>query len=223
MNKLVELNNKQVVTTSLQVAETFNKEHKNVLRDIEGLLKNEHTQNLFLKGSYTHPQNKQEYPMYYINRDGFTLLAMGFTGKKALQFKLNYIQAFNSMESMLEDVTKLHIEQNNERLASLETTVDSLVNNLTIDYSQQKRFEDARKAVVLDALGGYGSNAYKQIGKKVFAACGKDVKQRFGVPRYNELRRQDFEAAVSYVSDWKPRQLLALEIAMHNGQLELTI
>lgn len=101
MTNLVEVNNEQVVTTSLVVAETFGKRHNNVMRDIEGLLKNEHTQNLFQKGTYIHPQNKQEYPLYYMNKDGFTLLAMGFNGKEALQFKLQYIEAFNKMEEYI--------------------------------------------------------------------------------------------------------------------------
>ena len=103
---LVVIQNRQVVTTSLQVAKSFEKEHRNVLRDIEGLLKNEQTQNYFYKGTYEHPQNKQEYPMYYMNRDGFTLLAMGFTGKKAMEFKLQYIQAFNQMEQQLLDMNR---------------------------------------------------------------------------------------------------------------------
>lgn len=101
MIDLVVIQKRQAVTTSLQVAETFEKEHRNVLRDIEGLLKNEQTQNYFYKGEYEHPQNKQKYPMYYMNRDGFTLLAMGFNGSKALDFKLKYIDAFNKMESQL--------------------------------------------------------------------------------------------------------------------------
>lgn len=54
---------------------------------------------LFFEDTYIHPQNKQEYRQIIMNRDGFTLLAMGFTGKKALQFKLKYIDAFNQMET----------------------------------------------------------------------------------------------------------------------------
>ena len=219
MNNLVELNNSKVVTTSLQVAESFGKEHKHVLRDIRSLLKDvSKNEPMFLEGNSPDSYGRDR-KIYYIDRDGFALLAMGFTGKKALQFKLDYIQAFNAMEKQ---IGELALEEN-KSFIELKSTVDNLVNNLTIDYSQQKRFEDTRKAVVLDALGGYGSNAYKQIGKKVFAACGKDIKNRFGIPRYNELRRQDFEAAIDYLSDWKPQQLLALEIAMHNGQLELTL
>lgn len=56
---------------------------------------------MFKESSYSHPQNGQEYPMFIMNRDGFALLAMGFTGKKALVFKLRYIEAFNHMEQEL--------------------------------------------------------------------------------------------------------------------------
>lgn len=88
---LVVIQKRQAVTTSLQVAESFEKRHDNVLREIEGLLKIEEAQKYFQAGAYEHPQNKQQYRMYYMNRDGFTLLAMGFNGKKALEFKLKYI------------------------------------------------------------------------------------------------------------------------------------
>jgi Rha family phage regulatory protein len=96
----------QVLTNSLLVAEKFGKDHKNVVRDIRsiigGMLKIEHTQ-LFVESVYVHPQNGQEYPMFIMNRDGFTLLAMGFTGEKALKFKLEYINAFNKMEKILKE------------------------------------------------------------------------------------------------------------------------
>ncbi|WAX07479.1 hypothetical protein BF766P1_00043 [Bacteroides phage BF766P1] len=96
----------KVLTNSLLVAEKFGKDHKNVVRDIRsiigGMLKIEHTQ-LFVESVYVHPQNGQEYPMFIMNRDGFTLLAMGFTGEKALQFKLEYINAFNKMEEAIKN------------------------------------------------------------------------------------------------------------------------
>lgn len=104
MNSLVIMKNKQAVTSSLQVAETFKKEHRNVLRDIGGLLKNEHTQQMFAKDNYVNEQNGQKYPMYYMNRDGFTLLVMGYTGSKALEFKLKYIDAFNAMEKTIKEL-----------------------------------------------------------------------------------------------------------------------
>ena len=95
------MKDQQAVTSSLQVAETFDKEHSKVMRAIEGIAKNGDTHQMFLKSSHINDQNGQSYPMYYMNRDGFTLLAMGFTGKKALKFKMQYIEAFNNMEDEL--------------------------------------------------------------------------------------------------------------------------
>lgn len=93
------------MTSSLQVADGFDKNHQHVLRDLDGL--KEGVQNwtdLFYEDTYIHPQNKQPYRMIYMNRDGFTLLAMGFTGKRALEFKLKYIQAFNEMEKAVKGI-----------------------------------------------------------------------------------------------------------------------
>lgn len=99
MNELVIMHDKQAVTSSLQVAETFGKEHKNVIQSIENLVAEKSAAKFFAAGTY---ENRgKQYPMYYMTRDGFSLLAMGFTGKKALQFKIKYIQAFNSMETQI--------------------------------------------------------------------------------------------------------------------------
>ena len=105
----------QPLTNSLLVAETFGKEHRNVLRDIKnliegGVLKNEQTP-MFEKTTYMSEQNKQIYPLYVMNQDGFTLLAMGFNGKKAMEFKQKYIEAFNAMKKQIEQ-SKPSVPQN---------------------------------------------------------------------------------------------------------------
>ena len=106
MNTLVIMKDRQAVTSSLQIAKTFNKRHDNVMQAIEGLLKNKDTQHMFAKDTYVNEQNGQKYPMCYMNRDGFTLLAVGFTGKKALEFKLEYINAFNQLEKAVKEQSK---------------------------------------------------------------------------------------------------------------------
>ena len=96
--------NKQEVTvvSSLDVAETFGKEHKNVLKDIRELNCSEEFGRLnFEPTDYVDEHNRKQ-PMYYITRDGFTLLAMGYTGEKAMRFKEAYIKQFNAMERMLQ-------------------------------------------------------------------------------------------------------------------------
>jgi len=105
MHELINIKNDEAVTTSLLVAEAFGKRHDHVLRAIEnlisGLPKNGETSKMwFYKSTYKNGQNKTQ-PMYYMNRDGFSLLVMGFTGKKALEWKIKYIEAFNQMESYI--------------------------------------------------------------------------------------------------------------------------
>lgn len=91
---------RQAVTDSLKVAESFDKKHKHVLETARNLAaENSATKKMFVESTYVN--RGKEYPMIYMNRDGFTLLAMGFTGKKALDFKLKYIQAFNEMEKRI--------------------------------------------------------------------------------------------------------------------------
>lgn len=94
------MKDRQAVTDSLKVAESFDKKHKNVLQNIQNLAaENSATKKMFVESTYVN--RGKEYPMIYMNRDGFTLLAMSFTGKKALDFKLKYIQAFNEMEKRI--------------------------------------------------------------------------------------------------------------------------
>lgn len=108
MNELTIIKNDQAVTSSLIVAEQFGKNHRDVLRDIDNLVGGaQNCATLFQEETYIHPQNKQEYRMYYMNRDGFSLLAMGFTGSKALSFKLDFINAFNRMETELNSPEKI--------------------------------------------------------------------------------------------------------------------
>lgn len=103
------------VVSSRKVAEVFNKQHNNVLRDIEniigGLLKIEQSdwQKNFIQSSYKNLQNKNQ-PEYLLTRDGFTLLAMGFTGKKAMQFKVAYINRFNQMELYIQELQDAKME-----------------------------------------------------------------------------------------------------------------
>ena len=92
----------QAITNSLLVAKKFGKDHKHVLESIRKLMTAENSAvlHMFEESTYINEQNKTQ-PMYLMNRDGFTLLAMGFTGTKAMEFKIDYINAFNKMESKI--------------------------------------------------------------------------------------------------------------------------
>lgn len=104
MEELVKRNeNGQAITSSLLVAQKFEKRHDHVIASIRELLsttENSGLLSMFVESSYI-AQNGKENPMFIMNRDGFNLLTMGFTGTKALNYKLEFIEAFNKMEAML--------------------------------------------------------------------------------------------------------------------------
>lgn len=134
MDDLVLQHGDEAVTTSLKVAETFGKRHDHLLRDIENLKKDvPNFGEIFSIANF--PDNYgRDRRGYLMNRDGFSLLVMGFTGKKAMQFKLAYINAFNRMENTirnggfyipnnLPDALRLAADQA-EQIAKLEPKAD---------------------------------------------------------------------------------------------------
>ena len=104
---ILSTQNGEPVASSRQIAENFGKEHKDTLESIRQILaaENSATKSMFYETTF---ENRgKQYPMYLMNRDGFTLLAMGFTGKAALEWKLKYIAAFNEMEKKLAEQPQL--------------------------------------------------------------------------------------------------------------------
>lgn len=102
--EIAKINKEEVtVVSSLDVAETFEKNHRDVMESIRGIeagISTAEFSALFKQTSYVASNGKSN-PMYIMTRDGFTLLAMGYTGEKAMKFKLAYIKQFNAMEKLL--------------------------------------------------------------------------------------------------------------------------
>lgn len=157
MTKLVVIKNNQVVVSSRQVAEKFGKEHKHVLDSIREILKAENSAvRFFQENRYKVEGNNKSYPEYLMNRDGFTLLAMGFTGKEALQWKLKYIAAFNEMEQALNSkpVSALKAKEVEARLNNSRARVASTflkVAQMT-DISEYKHICQQKAAEVLSGV-----------------------------------------------------------------------
>jgi anti-repressor protein len=116
MKELVLNLNENVVTSSLIVAEIYGKRHVEVLDAIREIInksknstfvENQAISKMFVLDSYENPMpvggGVKSNPIYYMNRDGFSLLIMGFTGSKALEFKLKFIDAFNTMEKVIKE------------------------------------------------------------------------------------------------------------------------
>ncbi|MDR2913463.1 MAG: Rha family transcriptional regulator [Tannerella sp.] len=125
MKALVKMQRDQPMTTSLLVAERFGKQHRDVLKAIRNLTaQNCAVKKMFVESNLLNGR-KQKQPMYLMNRDGFALLVMGFTGPQALAFKLEFIEAFNRMEMELKNKNK---ELNDHAFKSLVEMVFHLLN-----------------------------------------------------------------------------------------------
>lgn len=141
MENLVITHEAQAVTTSLLLAEAFGKNHRDVLEKISSKINSAENsaqyKKMFAESTYTDRSGKQN-KMYYLNRDGFTFIAMGFTGRKADEFKLKYIEAFNRMEQALKEqqATPFKLPQNyHEALLQLAEQVEiNEANQPKVDY-----------------------------------------------------------------------------------------
>lgn len=108
--KLLNKNGK-ILASSREVAEKFGKRNSEVNRSIANLtVQNCTVKNMYVESTYISSRGREEVE-YLMDRDGFSLLVMGFTGKKALEWKLKYIEAFNTMEERLKSNIQLTEEE----------------------------------------------------------------------------------------------------------------
>lgn len=95
-------------------------------------------------------------------------------------------------------------EELNERVDMVDGRVADLENNMTIDYGQQVVIGDEVNKAVIGALGGKNSAAYKEISRKVFSECNRDIKHYFHVNSRNNIPKKRFDEAVQYIKNWHP-------------------
>lgn len=176
MNDIVYLKNGEAMTDSLKVAECFGKQHAKVIRAIENLLeglpKNGDTP-MFIKTWYKHPQNGERYYKYLMNRDGYSLLVMGFTGKKALEWKLKYIEAFNSMEHViLEQSTEAWIQTREAGKLTRKAETDTI--QRLVEYAKEQGSTHADKLYI----------TYSKLANKI---AGVESRDKASVMQLNNL------------------------------------
>lgn len=190
MNNLVIMHDQQAVTTSLILAEAFEKEHRNVIRTIEtkiGELNFEQSLKMFSKREYTNTQNKQQ-PMYYLNRDGFTFIAMGFTGRKADEFKLKYIDAFNKMEEQIRNQSFQALNQSTDDLKRANLLYK--IANLTSD--EELKEESLKSSYEL--VTGKSIHQKKTDYQKLYEAVTE---------RYGDSVEDNLKGAIRFIRVWK--------------------
>ena len=163
-------NKETIVVSSLDVAETFEKEHRHVLEDIRKIFETLSTAEisaLFYESEYTASNGKKN-PMYLMNRDGFTLLAMGYTGEKAMKFKLAYINQFNAMEELL---TGKLIEREK---------------GIAVRQSLTKAIQQSNEN---ERMHGHAYSTYTDIIYKViFGKTARQLREEYGIDKKADLR-----------------------------------
>lgn len=167
--EIMKVNKEEVtVVSSLDIAETFEKEHARVLRDIRELeCSNEFRLGNFAESFYINAQNKKQ-PMYHITRDGFTLLVMGYTGEKAMKFKESYIRQFNTMEKML--------------IGKMKEREKGIAVRQALTGALQQSQENER-------MHGHAYSTYTNIiYKAVFGKDAKHLREEYGIAKKDNLR-----------------------------------
>lgn len=236
MSNLIKIMNQdgQLVVTSRQIARDFKKDHKHVLDSIDTLVKGvaQKSANLFIETTYQHEQNKQWYREFLLNRDGFSLLVMGFTGAKALEWKLKYIEAFNKMEQALKEQKQLTpmqqlklqyevLEEHESKLNKLDDKVEDLENNMPLFNVECKELQDLVRKIATKVLGWYKSPAYcdNSLRGKVYSDIQNQLKREFGVKRYEAIKRKQLESAKRILERYAVPLVLGSEIEAANNQL----
>lgn len=234
MDELVIMHDKQVVTTSLALAEVFEKKHQHVLRDIDALKDVSNFGQMFFESNEpdSYGRNRR---IYFMNRDGFTLIAMGYTGSKAMEFKLKYIDAFNRMEEQIKSESQFRLPTNFDEMTLMLSNVmqgqekkieeqgkkvDFLMDLSGLTSSRNKELTKARNKKVIQVCGGSESNSYqdKSLRSKLYNELFKSYRHRFDVNQYVDTPMKRFDEAKEYINNWYPPFELKNEIEKVNAQ-----
>ncbi|EMF1269488.1 Rha family transcriptional regulator [Campylobacter coli] len=172
----LEVVDNAVYTTSLSVAEVFNKNHKNIIRKINEFPKDNFTKLNFELSKYIDSTGRI-LPCYKITRDGFSLLVMGFTGEKAYKWKIEFIKAFNEMEKRLRNIEyekrdKLAFRQSlgyKSQLAQQKQKYENEIKALKYDLEQSKNnFKDKLNCILAkNGLYAFDFKTFKNYALKL--------------------------------------------------------
>lgn len=219
MQNLVIMKDRQAVTSSLQVAEGFEKRHSHVIEAIENKISSAENsaqyENMFSEGIYQDSSGKNN-KMYYMNRDGFAFIAFGFTGRKADEFKLKYINAFNQMENEIKssklptnpmevlELTFAAQKQANEKLDKVDNRVTNLEENVNIDQGDYSYLTRRINKVVFQELEIKRFSKHKKQVDLFYKDINKGIHEITGVKTRSKLKQKQFDAVDSFITNWKP-------------------
>lgn len=235
---LVRKQNVQATLDSREVAEMLGKEHSELLKEIEGrkdgknvglipvLTKgNFHLVNYFIEDCYKDKKGQRR-KCYQITKMGCELIGNKQQGEKGILFTAKYVERFNEMEKAIDPLANISPELKSilmldKRATEIDGRVTKLENTMTIDYAQQEELNSLAKKIVVQALGGKDTPAYKELNKKAFSQIWKDYKRVLQVNSYKNTAVKDLDFARKVLIDWKAPRELELMIKGANSQLRM--
>ena len=199
MNELINIEAKNTLT-SLEVAEITGKDHKNILADIRdeiSKLGEGRGRLIFQQSYYTNLQNKQQ-PMFLLNYKGVLQLGARYNAETRFKLieKIEQLQKPMTVEDMI--ITQANEMKNvKHRIDVVENKVE---NEIRIDHAEQRKLQKAVSIRVYQRLDVINSD--KNL---MFPAIYRDLKDRFGVASYRDIKRKDLTEALAYVQNWIER------------------
>ena len=216
----------QLLVSSREIATNFEKQHKHVIEKIENTrAENSAIQEMFIESTYIASNGKTN-KEFLITRDGFSLLVMGFTGSKAMNWKLRYIEAFNKMEQQLKNpFSNMSKELQaillvDKRQQELDNRITTIEDKMTVNYELAENLRSAINCRAVELLGGKDAEAYKKLNKKLYASFYRDIKRTFKVNSYKNLSVKNYDLAIKFIEAWEPKDDV-LKYAIHglNSQI----
>ena len=199
MNELQILGNKNTLT-SLDVAEITGKEHKNILSDIRdeiSKLGEERGRLIFQQSYYTNLQNKQQ-PLFILNYKG--VLQLGARYNAETRFKL--IEKIEQLQKPMtvEDMIIMQANEMKNVKHRIDIVENKVENEIRIDHAEQRKLQKAVSIRVYQRLDVISADR-----NLMFPAIYRDLKDRFGVASYRDIKRKDLTEALAYIQNWIER------------------
>ncbi|PFJ19601.1 phage regulatory protein [Bacillus cereus] len=235
---LVFENNGDVVTDSLTVAEMFGKRHDHVMTDIRKQMEyagKEFSLLNFRESNYR--SRGKEYPKYDLTEEAFTLVAMSYNTKEAVQMKIKFIEEFKRMKQHIQNQQKIPndpmsilkltfkaLEGQSQEIQVIKSDVKDLRENAPLFAIECDEISNAVKRCGVTLLGGKTSNAYrnKSIRGKVYQDIYRQLRRQFNVKSHKAIKRRHLEVAKNIVADYKLPIVLSEEISMVNSQMDFS-
>lgn len=227
MNELtviVEKVNDVLVTTSNRVAEELGVKHKDLLEKIDGyaekFTKAESSaivEEFYIPSTYKVEGNFKTYRNYLITEKGVAQLIGGYSAAVPRAFELNvaYINKFEEMKEIIKNPYKnlsqqqmmiLALQEQEKIAERVDVLEDKIDNEIRVDNGEQRKIQKAVGTRVFQRIDIIPTLAEKK--KFVFQALYRDVKDRFGVASYRDVKRKDLRDCLEYISTWiEPSEL----------------